>query len=360
MFSELYSYRPRIREDDKRDREPLEDWLTECMAAVLRALFEVAPPKAAEVLALLSELDVDQIVASMRNYGLRIQTQFHAGEQGRPDMVFWLGDWPWMVCENKVRCPASIEQIEAYRKWQNSLSDKRPLSIQFEPKVAFITHYTKPPECDVIALRWSQVARELRRVTRGLDADSHAKALARSFDDFLEEQQMNATYPSTRAMAAAELFMADGLQIFDLANEMLARAICIGDYASQKTYVAAPDFSAGMIYASRWANRIVLNCGAFVSTGVWFPDTGTFAKDVKDSMGLSVTDAAKVFVTIADESLLSACSGAPEGWHRDEEEFLIFADFASFEGNPDERGEKILDWTETQSRAFRAWAEKQS
>ncbi|MEQ8771433.1 MAG: hypothetical protein RIC51_01160, partial [Erythrobacter sp.] len=359
LFSDLYAYRPRIREGDKRDREPLEDWLTECMAAALRALVEADPAKAAQVLAFLAKQDAEPVRAAIQRHGLRIQTQFHAGEQGRPDMVFWLADWPWMVCENKVGCPATAEQIEAYRDWQNSQSDKRPSTVRLEPKVAFVTHYTKAPERDLKALRWSHVARELCRATREMDTDSHARALAQSFEQFLEEQYMNTTYPSARAMAAAELFIADGLQIYCLANEMLERARCIGDHAHQTTYSAAPECSEGMIYACRWANRIISDCGAWVSAGIWFPEVGTFAKDVKESMGLTVTDAAKVFVTIDNGNLLSACSGAPQGWHGCHKQFLTYADFASFEGTPDERGERILDWTETRCQAFGSWADKQ-
>ncbi|MEL7687635.1 hypothetical protein AAG596_09705 [Citromicrobium bathyomarinum] len=375
LFSDLFAYRPRIREGGAQDRSPLEDWLTECLAASLRALVQASLTAGSEALATLSGAPSDAICAAIRTHGLVIQTQHHAGVDGRPDMVFWLGDWPWLVVENKVDHTASLSQLAGYARWQADHEPRKSASIRadtgLQPAIVFITHITRAPEgfvsgtaafadVKVVATRWPRVAKLLSEKSTGLCSDSFALRLAQAFHCFLKDQHMANEYPTTRAVSAAELFMEEGAQLVELADHMLAQGECIGNFYRQTTTWARPRYSHGLFYAERPANDIVKGYSGNFATGFWFPEIGSYGADIRRNFPKeTISDAVKVFVTVEGEALVAATDSAPPGWLRDGDEFLAFADFASFNGTPDERGQEILEWTKRRCEAFRDWAESQ-
>lgn len=369
LFSALYAYRPRIREGDKQHREPLEDWLTECLAACIRATLVAGIDTASEVLATLSESPSASVAKALRQYELRIETQVVAGSEGRPDMVFRLGDWPWIIVENKVNHVATFEQLAKYERWQLQNAGKTGPVAGLRPTLLFVTQNTLPPEqirngsqpfnsVRSVTNKWSRISKVLCAVTKALSPDSHARALADGFREFLEEKHMANEYPSTSAIAAAELFLQNGGDVISLADEMLFRAEALGNFFKMTTYAARPFPAEGLIYASRWANTIIGDHGGMVYTGLFFPAIGSYRGDLQERLGIEISDFAKVFVSIEGQGLMAQKDDAPTGWLRDAEEFVIFKDFAAFEGSSDERGLEILKWTETVCSEFRAWADK--
>ena len=62
-------------------------------------------------------------------------------------------------------------------------------------------------------------------------------------------------------------------------------------------------------------------------------------------MKIEVSEAPKVFVTVDSEALLASAPGCPDGWHRDDEEFLAFANYDDFADDPTERASAVMAWT---------------
>jgi len=147
LFVDLHKHRPRLGEGDKRNRDRLEDWLTECFAAALRALSAADRAKTQQVLAQLTGASEVDIADALKHHDLRIETQISNGADGRPDMAFWLDDWPWAVVENKVGHAATGEQLSGYRSWQASGEPNKPARFRASlcpPCCSFRTTPSRP------------------------------------------------------------------------------------------------------------------------------------------------------------------------------------------------------------------------
>ncbi len=380
LFSGLYAYRPRIAEAGKRDRSPLEDWLTECLAQCLSALRSSDPKALSDVLSELSEDPAEAVYNEIEKHGFTVESQKTTAFDGRPDMVFYVGEWPWFVVENKVDHEADLEQISRYCSWRKReeirLCNRAESRFDLTACALFITSTTPVPKgfntgepqlfgATASATRWSRLAKSMLRATSHLMPDSFARRLALSFFDQLKELHMATEFPTSRAMALAELFMEEGVQLADLANGMLARAEEIWDFSSQTTYWARPYYAEGLFYASRWAKDILPTTQDKVITGFWFPEVGSYGASLRENLpDVTISDVPKVFITIggtrnSETKLMARTTGCPAGWHRDHDEFIAFADFTSFGGDPDSRGDLILTWTQECCLAFKEWSAKQ-
>ena len=155
---------------------------------------------------------------------------------------------------------------------------------------------------------------------------------------------MSNEYPSAKTLASAQMFMLFGLEVDLLINSLLEDVSEIGDFTRQKTYEAQPIFDEGLYRAGRWANEILDGIGAQVWVGLWFPESGSYRVDVEREMEVTVTETPKIFVSVDSEALMKASKGCPSGWHRDNEEFLAFANYSDFSEDSSERGERAKSW----------------
>ena len=62
-------------------------------------------------------------------------------------------------------------------------------------------------------------------------------------------------------------------------------------------------------------------------------------------MEIEVSEAPKVFLMVDSEALLASDPGCPDGWHRNDEQFLSFTNYDNFGDNPIERASAAKAWT---------------
>jgi hypothetical protein len=353
VFRDLFEFRPRFQEGEKQDRTPLEDWLTECLAACLRSLVTHEPEISQKVLSGISGRPVNALTDERRE-GSRpsVVTQFRCPDGQRPDLIVFLGERPWIVVESKIEHTATIEQLAGYAKWMRDASKGGPLY----PTLAYLTYSTPCPQgftdtnpsfegIHLARHRWAGIGRALVKACEPL-ADHHvSRELCSAFLHQLEDLNMSNEYPSSKTMAASQMFMLFGLELELLVNSLLDDVTAIGDFSHQKYTPAKPEFNQGLYTAGRWAKSVRGDIGAQVWVGLWFPETGSYRIDVEREMKIEVGEAPKVFVTVDSEALLAAAPGCPEGWHRDDEEFLAFANYDEFGVDPTERANAAKAWT---------------
>jgi hypothetical protein len=353
IFRDLFEFRPRFRENEKQDRTPLEDWLTECLAGCLRSLFMHEPSLALSVLSSLTGRPADLLTTEREDGGRpSVVTQLRCDDGRRPDLVVLLGEKPWIVVESKVEHTATLEQLAGYAEWMRDASKGAP----FLTTLVYLTHATPCPagfidtdpafaHTHLARRRWAGIARSLVSACEPLAEHHESRSLSSAFLHQLEDLNMSNEYPSSKTMAASQMFMLFGLELELLVNSLLDDVIAIGDFSHQKYTPAKPEFSQGLYTAGRWAKSVRGNIGAQVWVGIWFPETGSYRIDVEREMKIEVSEAPKIFVTVDSEALLAAAPGCPEGWHRDDEEFLAFSDYDDFGDDPSERANSAKAWT---------------
>lgn len=366
LFVDLYRYRQR------ENKNNLEDWLTECMAAVLRSL-----PRASliEMLADLCACGPDALAAALGDRTVQVETQWSTENSGRPDMVILADGEPWIVFENKVAAGigkggeeegAGGCQVRRYADW---------LAPRAAPKlpatVVFLTHLTLPPAgfCDSRhprdgyhgfvrpVLTWGPFARRLRQVAAREGEASLALGLAEALYGMLEEHTMTDDYPTSRDLAALELFLSFGAATENLVDRMWSAVHPAFDFGSNGQYVTRPVFRQGTYSAWRYVRATgLIPVNSFLETGIWFAGMTDWytADDLKDCPQFPA--GAQVFVLLGndDDDRFTKVPGAPTGWLRTAgSDFMAFAPLASFGSDPDQRGKAILEWARTQAAALR-------
>lgn len=363
LFIDLFAYRQR------ENKDPLEDWLTECLAATLRAL-----PKAS-LIALLSEIcgsSEAQVTAVLASAKLDIRTQFNAPPVGRPDMLITLDDVPWILFENKVwhavsermnQAGEKSHQLRDYADWlrANGQTCALPLAI------GFVTHLTPPPPdfSDCLTYRgltpyktsWGNVARKLIELTTDLDDDHRARSLARAFMAFLENRGMSNEMPDSTAFAAAEMYVGQAELLENLVDAMWQRACTIAYFGKTKDYTlkAVPD--QGSVSAWRYTapGPSSPSRDTFVEVGVWFPELGRWYD--RDQIGMSLRGAqAYVGLINGDDGYFDNFDGAPVGFLRPASDIVAFKAIVEFSTEPQARGEEIVQWVGDMAENLRAFA----
>lgn len=369
MFADLYKYRPRIREEGTNDRLPQEDWLTECLAACLRALWQSAPDRIAEVLReLFDEQSGNELDAFLRGQPFRVETQISTDDGTRPDMAMYAGAHAFLVVENKVAHTADIDQLTGYGDWlrENCGADG--------PRgVAFVTHYTRPPEefvqdastfadLSTQPTTWAALGKSLLRVTSLLRHDCHARVLSQSFFEMLEELNMATEYPTNKSLASAEIFLAEGEGVAALVNELRAETERLGNFHRQTTYECTPDFELGYFAASRWCIDLFGQIGGSVYVGIWYPEVGSLKEVVSAAFRAAnndtdVSDGAKIFLNFETADDIPVRSDdLPGDWLKiEDDEILVFKDISSFSGNADVRAKAMKNWISDRCDEFIEW-----
>ncbi|HEY5721605.1 MAG TPA: hypothetical protein VIT45_04715 [Allosphingosinicella sp.] len=374
LFSGLYRYRQREK------KESQEDWLTECLAAVLRAL---PKQEIATVLAQLTGQTRELILAAREELSIVTQVTIERGKDGsgrqRPDMLISVGGEPWLLFENKVG--HSVDQVEndegqietqlhRYGEWLS----RQSFSTQgLTPALIFITHQTSvpadfaDPQSQHPAYRglgrycstWGQVGRMLYAATSNLGEALHARALVKAYISYLEKHGMANDYPDYKDLAGVRMFIEKVDSFRELVNGMMQRLGGLAPFAGRVVWADA--YSDEGTFASHRYLRAEtrFNEDTYVETGIWFPDLaeGWYRKDIEDQAGNPVSPSAKVFLQLANskDDALSQVLGVPgEGWLRLNSDFFIFRDFASFPSDPNERALSIFAWLDAECAKLKA------
>lgn len=375
LFLDLYRYRQREKKENQ------EDWLTECLAAVLRSL-------PAENLALVLHEITKQPLGSIRPRceKITIETQQvidvddGQGAQ-RPDLLISIGSTPWLLFENKVfhsigggRSEFSETQLHRYGRWLK----RQDFPIDgIDPALVFVTHGTPVPadfanpNClhkAYAGLRrysstWAHLGRILNRATCDVDEAFHARALVAAFTNYLEYHGMLNDYPEYSDLAGLSAFVEKAEVFSKLVNEMFDRIKNVAPSSSRARW-SYPDSDIGTFGCYRYlAGEERFDDCTFISTGIWFPEKGDgwYGTDIAEKLGSPVSPSPKVFIQLANEEddALSGLQGTPgDGWHRPQSDFFIFRDFTSFPGDPTERANAIFAWLDAECTNLRDFLNK--
>jgi hypothetical protein len=358
LFRDLYAYRQR------ENRDPLEDWLTECMAIALRALPEEAQ---AAFFSWCSGVEIDEAQKLLAVSGVSVETQFFAGTAGRPDLVILLDGQPWIVFENKVshgigrranEDGADSHQLRAYADWLDANASGKARSA-----LVFVSHITPPPDdfrgrqADAlyhgmhrVHTSWGAVARRLSSSVNHLENSHYAKVIAAAFLGYLEQQNMSNEFPTSVAFAAAELYLNQATPLENLVERMwdeVKLAVKFGrtaDYqikalADEGTVGAWRYVMPGLKGPQRWN---------YLQTGFWYPGAGSWIDT--DALGSEAYGAqAVVFFGNSDDEMYAGVSDAPLGFLRPATNFLACKPVAAFPTDPQARGESIISWAAEQT-----------
>ncbi|MDG5750226.1 hypothetical protein P8R33_03815 [Qipengyuania sp. XHP0211] len=370
LLVDLFKYRSREK------REAMEDWLTECLAAILRAL----PDKVfAEVLKDLTGQDCrPALEANAQRIVLTQHTVAREGiaERLRPDLMVKIDDIYWVVFENKVDAAhgagddpqantkeivRAANQLECYARW---FAEEQEPGFCLPKTLVFLTHYTPPPPnftskgaasgvfrgLERRVSSWGRLARSIVRRTGDLDADSLSRSLSLAFLDFLMEHDLAQEQPTTHDLTLFGAALENFSQVEAFVNAMLYRleeglpVRSKYDYASASS--SAGIFSAGrpITTPSSWPDNVS------VGAGIWYPhlDRGWYRSELEDAKHF-VSETPKIFVHVYHkvDGELGDIGGKPgPDWHRPVTDFFTYIDFASFSNDPDERATEIHSWIE--------------
>lgn len=365
LFRDLYAYRQR------ENKDPKEDWLTECLAATMRALPRDALQK---VVADFSAFDVLDPNENLAEDELKIHTQFPIGSGGRPDMLITLNGQPWIVIENKVGHSVGV-RIKADGSDSHQLGDyadwlwKESRDCRLRPAMVFITHLTRPPEdfssratADRYygfrrhATSWGSLARKFMALTSHLDEVHHARVMAETFLGYLEDQNMSDEMPDSTAFAAAQMYVGYAAELENLVDAMWQRACTIANFGKTSDYILKAVTDQGSVSAWRYVapTPVSPSRNTYVETGIWYPEIGAWYD--RENIGSDLRGA-QVYVGLfnnEDDYFLKNPSGdSLDFFIRPCSDFMAVKAVADFPSDPQVRGELITDWVEQRAVELR-------
>lgn len=354
----------------------MEDWLTECVAAILRVLPD-------DIFAqVLEDLTGQDCRPALQASATRtILTQHTVAREGvserlRPDLMVKIDDAYWLVFENKVAAAhgagddqndsktevvQAANQLECYARW---FADEEAPDFDLLKTLVFITHYTPPPpnftsrsdESGVFeglerkVSSWGRFARSFVKRTEHLGEDSQSRALSLALLNFLEEHDLAQEQPTSHDLTLFGAALKNYSHVEDFVNAMLYR-LEDGLPVRSKYVYACPYSKDGTISAGRpintpssWPDNVS------VGAGIWYPhlDRGWYRSELELAKH-RVSETPKIFVHIYHkyDDELGEIAGKPgEEWHRPVTDFFTYRDFASFSNDPDERATEIHSWIE--------------
>lgn len=360
LFIDLYRYREREKKHN------LEDWFTECLAAILRLLTADQWNGFLESLTgETADLSCDFIAS------LEVVTQYRTDKFGRPDIVIFADGAPFVVFENKVHHSISHgedkdknpeNQLERYAEWLAQSDYAGPV-----PKtLVFLSHLTSPPpgfetsqrnqSYSNLACRiqsWGVLARCLKNLMDDEDPDSHRRYLAEAFYKMLENEGMSTEFPRQSAISILEIFIENSAVLKNLIDKMWRCVEIAGNFGSRSARVIGPHLEIHAYSASRYILSAPNNEGgrSYLETGIMFfdPEQGW------EEYPIGATVAGPyVFLTLANdysghfEDINEEPEG--EGWCRPETDFWIHKPLSDFSGGADDRAAKILAWCTEQAQ----------
>lgn len=354
LFIDLYAYRQR------ENRDPLEDWLTECLAVTIRAL---PPPAKATLLSELSGAAITDPEAFFDVHNVEVLTQYPAGAAGRPDMLIQLDGHPWILFENKVSHGVAVRetlgrteshQLRAYADWLNEQGGHCPL-----PKaLVFTTHITQPPQdfrgADQAGIyhgfrrthiSWGALGRRIAGLTDELPDDHHAKALTIAFLAYLEDQDMSNEFPNSAAFAAAEVYVSQAAALENLVSRMWQELRIIANFGRTSDFQLRALPEEGSVSAWRYVapSPSSPSRNSYLQTGIWFPETGSWFDAEEVVKGVRGPQAYVYFGNGENDMFISAAQEL-EGFMRPNSDFLACKSTVELSANPQARGEEIIAW----------------
>lgn len=375
LFIDLYRYRQREQKNN------LEDWLTECLAAILRSLDEKQWGHFLREVTQILDHAIDDFLAR----GLpQVRTQVVAGEGfGIPDLVIEQHGRPAILFENKVAHHVAIatdddgvtrNQLHRYAEWLNLNADQHS-NVRH---MVFLTHLTQPPHdfravelvetcpyrgIDRSVHTWGDLGRVLLDITGSIGDVSLAGGLAEAFYAMLEDEGMSNEFADTTAIASLQVFLAQGSGIENLLDRMWGEIKRVGNSSNRERERIEPEFEYGRYSVWRYVNRInsVDTGTAFLMTGLWFPEIAeTWSSE---DLGGHSAQGPQVFLQFGDDhdDVFADVAGAPsEAWHRPASDFLRLKPLHEFPGSPDERAASILSWLAYEGEILREFLLKQA
>lgn len=364
LLVDLYRYRQREKKENQ------EDWLTECIAAILRSL--PADPLAT-VLHRLTRQPREAILRVSGQIVVETQKTINRGadrRRQRPDMLVSIGETPWLLFENKVFHSVAREehdegeietQLHRYGGWLQRQAF--PFEEGLARALLFVTYGSITPPDFVDrhgdhraysglgrhASTWGQLGRLFAEATAYLDDAMHARVLVIAYNHYLEHHGMADDYPAYSDLAGLGTYVEKSDLFAKLVDDMFARARDFAPSTRQVTW-AEPQAEDGSFIAYRYLSGCAnYNAATFIATGLWFPERGNgwYRREIEEEGGVPVSPVPKVVVQLGndEEHALKRLEGLPgEGWYRPLSEFVTFRDFASFPGDPTERANAIFAW----------------
>jgi hypothetical protein len=354
LFIDLYAYRQR------ENKDPLEDWLTECLAVTIRAL--PRPAKAA-LLSELSGATVSDPQAFFDAHKVEVFTQHSTGAAGRPDMLVQLDGHPWILFENKVGHGVAAReavdgteshQLRGYAEWLN----KQGRHCSLAKALVFVTHITQPPQdfrgADEAGLyhglrrthtSWAALGRRIAGLTDGLPDDHHAKALTTAFLAYLEDQDMSNEFPSSSAFAAAEVYVSQAAALENLVSRMWQELRTAANFGRTADVQLKALTDEGSVSAWRYVapGPSSPSRNSYLQTGIWFPETGSWFDAEEVDIGVRGPQA-YVYFGNGENDMFGIAPGELEGFMRPNSDFLACKPMAEFSAVPQVRGEEIIAW----------------
>ena len=382
LFTDLYRYRQREKKNN------LEDWLTECVAAIFRAL---PKPVFAAFFSRLTGQSADSIANVFEDVLIATQVTIGRETQGsqRPDLLISIaapdeGDrrkpgQPWLLFENKVFHHVDEEELDSgeiqnqlhrYGAWLSAQDfDRADLS----QALVFVTHGTPAPDdfrkhgrshpaygsLGRVCETWGSLTKLIDEVSSDFSDDLHFRALLSALQTFLEDHGMADEYPEYRDYAALAGFI-DTVEPFKkLVNEMFGKLDGVAQFYG-RVIKASADAEEGTFHAHRYlAEEERFDEWTFLSTGIWFPDRGEgfYAEDIEKVDKMPVSLSPKVYIQLAngEDDALTALEGKPdEDWYRLNSDFFTFRDIATFPPEPADAAAAILDWVEVEGAKIKS------
>jgi hypothetical protein len=382
LFTDLYRYRQREKKNN------LEDWLTECVAAILRSLPKSAFSEFASRLTGQSSVDIEDVYDHI---SIATQVTIERGSTGtqRPDLLISIAapenegkkepSQPWLLFENKVFHHVDEQELEngqtenqlhRYGTWLCDQPFDRP---QLNQTIVFITHGTPAPSdfkvrgpshpaygsLGRVEKSWGEIAAILDEVTSEHDNELHFRALINAYQEFLEEHGMADEYPEYRDYAALAGFIETVEPFKKLVDEMIGKLDGVAPFYGRVVWASA-DAEEGTYNAHRYlVKEKRYDEWTFLSTGIWFPDRGEgfYTEEIEKADDKRVSLAPKIYIQLAnrEDDALTALAGKPEGnWYRPQSDFFTFRDVASFPPDPGEAATEILKWIEIEGLKLKA------
>jgi|JI6StandDraft_1071083.scaffolds.fasta_scaffold03673_9 hypothetical protein len=376
LFTALYRYRQREKKNN------FEDWLTECVAAIFRAM---PKPVFSEFFSRLTGQPADAIAGIYERVSIATQVTIERGTTGsqRPDLVISIAapemegkkepSQPWLLFENKVSHHVDEQELETgetenqlhrYGSWlQQQSFDRHGL----HQALIFVTHQTPAPrdflakgpshpaygELGRVTKTWGEIADLLETVSSEFAEDIHFRALIKAYQTFLEEHGMEDVYPEYRHYSALADFVENVEPFNKLVNEMIGKLDIFAPF-NGRTVWAHADTEHGRYYAYRYLAKSKKHDElTYIDTGIWFPDRGDgwYSEDVEVQTNEPVSLSPKVFIHLAndEDEALTLIVGKPEGeWLRVNSDFFTFRDVTSFPPKPADAANTILAWVEAE------------
>ncbi|MEH6791112.1 hypothetical protein [Parasphingorhabdus sp.] len=384
LFSDLYRYRERERKNN------YEDWLTECLAAILRSL-------PAEIFAnftsRLTGQSADAIAEIHPYISIATQVTIEREDLGlqRPDLIISIAapkqeekrepSQPWLLFENKIAHHVDEQELETgdvesqlhrYGRW---LQKQKFSRLGLKQSLIFVTHRTPvptdfPERANTLTpspygdlgrnpCTWGKIADMLKEVSKDCDDRLHFCALITAYQSFLEDHSMDDAYPEYRDFAALAGFVEIVQPFSKLVNEMIGKLDGLAPFYGRVVWAAAHE-EEGTYSAFRYlAKDDRYDEHTYLATGIWFPDRGEglYSEEIENKTGRPISFAPKVYIQFANDvdGELTAIKGTPEGdWYRINSDFFIFRDVSSFLPEPGDRAREILAWVETEGAKLKA------